>query len=147
MAESESKSHRSRNRGKAHTESAAEEESAEPTPEPTVAASTTRPNASFQRFLVLLRANKFGDDSEMKAVREKAKALIGDLPFNILGETRSESSNWLPDGQACYLPNLHVLVLSLTPDQFGLVQKFAEKTEITQLVVPERTMKVHVAWE
>jgi subtilisin family serine protease len=147
MSESESKSHRSRNKGKAHPESAAEEEPSQPTPEPTVAESTTQPNTSFQRFLVLLRPNKFGDDSELKAVREKAKALIGDLPFNILEDTHSDSSNWLPDGQACYLPNLHVLVLSLTPDQFGLVQKFAEKTEITQLVVPERTMKVHVSLE
>src|SRR5262249_25579446 len=75
--------------------------------------------------------------------RRKAKALIGDIPFKSLSEPHSEAADWLPDGQACYLPRLHVMVLSLSPDQFGVVRKFTEAGEVTQLVMPEKTMKVH----
>src|SRR5215469_13457438 len=142
MPEPESKSspaHAPKNKAKASTESVAKEETAKSAP--TVAEPASQPNGAYDRFLVLLRAKKVGDNSETDAVQEEAAKLIG----NKLIGPDWKSANWLPDGQTRYLRNLRVLVLSLARKQIGLVGKFRANKRITQLVVPERTMKVHVS--
>src|SRR6516162_7159941 len=144
MADSENKSspvQPPKNNAKAHGKSASKQKPAKT--QPTVAESTSQPNGTFQRYLVLLRASKFGDKSDMKSVQTEAEKILGKK----LSKPSWKSANWLPDGEACYLPNLHVVVLSLAREQIGLVGKFAANEQITQFVVPERTMKVHVDWE